>query len=44
MVKDESGAVSEKTYTPQELARIRLQKAREIDEARYAADDSKAEN
>lgn len=42
-VKDESGNVSEKTYTPQELARIRLQKAREIDEARYA-EETKADN
>lgn len=38
-VKDDSGEVVEKTMSASELARLRLQKAREQDEARYAGEE-----
>lgn len=39
-IKNESGEVVEKTVTASELNKLRLQKAREIDSERYAADPS----
>ena len=43
-VKNDRGMIEEKSYTPQELAKIRLQRAREIDAARYAAENSAGSN
>lgn len=39
-IKDSSGEVVEKTMSASELARLRLQKARELDEARYAGEST----